>query len=105
MNKEVQIIEQAFQAARDAANAYQAKHGEPFYCGFAWAVVRPGNSRLARVLKEKYGATRNHSGGVMVYNPSGIATQSLDIKEEGAWAFAKVLQDAGYKVTACSRAD
>lgn len=105
MSKEIQIIEQAFDAARNAANAYRAKHGEPMYCGFAWVVVRPANSKLAKILKERYGASKHHAGGVMVYNPSGLPTQSMDIKEEGAWAFARVLSEAGYRASAGSRAD
>ena len=40
-----------------------------------------------------------------VWNPGGSGTQSMDIKEAGAQAFAEVLQKAGLKAYACSRAD
>ena len=105
MSNEIEVIERAFAAARREAEAYRAKHGEPMYCGFAWVVVRPANSKLAKILKERYGASKHHAGGMMVYNPSGLPTQSMDIKEEGAYAFARVLTEAGYRAMAQSRAD
>ena len=100
-----QLVAVAFHEARHAEAAFRAKHGEPAYCGFAWVTVRPGNSKVAKILKAKYGVKIGYGGGMQVWNPGGSNTQSMDIKEEGAEAFAKVLQDAGIKASAGSRAD
>lgn len=105
MSQELEILEKAFATARNAAETVRAKYGERPYCGFAWVIVKPANSKLAKILKERYGASKHHAGGMMVYNPSGLATQSMEIKEEGAYAFAAVLMEAGYRAYAESRAD
>jgi D-hexose-6-phosphate mutarotase len=104
--KELDVIEQAFSAAKKAESEHIEKHGEDWYCGFAWVVVQPGNSRIARALKEQYGAKKNHSGpGVVVWNPGKSPTQCMNVKEVGASAFAKVLVEAGYDAYASSRPD
>ena len=92
-----QLVELAFREARHAEAAFRAKRGAPAYCGFAWVTVRPGNSKVAKILKGKYGAKIGHGGGMQVWNPGG--------SEEGAYAFAKVLREAGIKATAGSWAD
>jgi hypothetical protein len=99
------IANEAFEAARIAEAEFRAKFGEPFYCGFAWVNVRPGTSKMAKYLKTKDHAHKSYEGGVDVWNPGGSNTQSMDIKEVGASAFAKVLRDHGYKAYAKSRAD
>jgi hypothetical protein len=99
------IVNEAFAAAKTAEAAYRAKHGEPMYCGFAWCNVGPGNSAVAKYLKANNLARPSYSKGVDVWNPGGSHTQSMDIKEEGAYAFAKVLQSYGIKAYASSRAD
>jgi len=102
---EKQIVDEAFQSAKEAADKFVAQHGESAYCGFAWVVVRPGNSKLAKYIKvNKFGDTGT-SGGVTVWNPSKHCTQSMDIKEAGAIAFANVLMKYGYKASAMSRPD
>lgn len=103
---ELDIVEEAFSAAQKAESEYIEQYGEDWYCGFAWVVVQPGNSRIARVLKEKYGARKNYNGpGVVVWNPGRSPTQSMSVKEAGAAAFAKTLVEAGYNAYASSRAD
>lgn len=73
-------------------------------CGFAWVNVKPANSKFAKFLKENLRA-RNDSylGGVSLsisqYN------QSLQKKEAYAYAFAKVLEEAGIRAYANSRMD
>lgn len=99
------IVEQAFEAARNAEAEFRGKHGEPFYCGFAWVNGKPGNSKLAKHLKAKYGAHKSYYGGIDVWNPGGSMTQSMDIKEAGASAFAKVLREHGFHAYMSSRAD
>ena len=109
------IVTEAKQAAKNAAQAYvddwKAKtggnqYGEPMYCGFAWVNIAPGTSKFARDLK-KAGVVRGRSyyGGVDVWNPGGIPTQSMDIKEACADTYVKVLGTYGIRATAMSRAD
>lgn len=104
--KEVEVVERAFAAARAAEDQFRAQYGEPMYCGFAWVNVKPATSRIARVLKERYGARKSYSSsGIQIWNPGGSMTQSMDVKEAGAAAFARVLQAEGYNAYADSRAD
>ena len=103
--QEDQLIDLALNAARQAEAEFRAKHGEPMYCGFAWVNIKPGTSKIARTLKQRGLAHKSYYGGVDVWNPGGSNTQSMDIKEEGARAFADVLTAHGIKATAMSRAD
>ena len=104
-----QIVENAFSAARQAEADFRAKHGEPGYCGFGWVevYVERTNSKLAKELLAN-GFKRDSflkPKCLTVWNPGGSGTQSMDIKEAGAHAFAEVLRNAGLKAYACSRAD
>ena len=60
-------------------------------CGFAWLVVRPGNSSFAHWLKKTKGGRKEYYGGVAVsihdYN------QSMQRKEAHASAMAKYLRE------------
>ena len=101
------IVAEAKQAAVAAETAYRAKYGEPAYCGFAWVEVRVErtNSAEAKALIAA-GFKKDWKPKVLsLWNPGGSGTQSMDVKEEGAAAFAKVMRDYGYKASACSRAD
>jgi hypothetical protein len=100
-----ELVSSAFASAVKAEAEFREKHGEPFFCGFAWVTVRPGNCKVAKVLKAKYGARIGYGGGMQVWNPGGSNTQSMDIKEEGSRAFAMVLREAGIDATIGSRAD
>ena len=102
-----QIVQDAFTAARQAEADYLAKHGEPGYCGFSWVEVYVDrtNSKQAKELLAS-GFKKDYKPNCLtVWNPGGSGTQSMDIKEAGAQAFAEVLQKAGLKAYACSRAD
>ena len=104
MNLEA-IVTEAFQAARKAEADFRAKYGEPWYCGFAWVNITPGNCQMANYLKKNGHARKSYDRGVDVWNPGGSCTQSMDIKEAGAGAFAEVLRKHGIKAYARSRAD
>ena len=84
---------EAAQQARTAAKAFQAAHGEHDACGFAWVNVYGvrSNSRLGRWLQAA-GFSKSYDGGLQLWNPSGAATQSINIKEAGAEAYARVLK-------------
>ena len=99
------IIDEAFAAAVDAETKFKAQYGEPWFCGFAWVNIRPGNSPLANQLKKLGLARKSYEGGVDVWNPGGSFTQSMDVKEAGAEAFAEVLKKYGFKAYARSRGD
>jgi len=64
-------------------------------CGFAWIVIQPGTSRLARAAKKYFRAHKHYYGGVSIWVSD--FTQSIDRKEAYARAFANVLTEAGFK--------
>lgn len=101
------IYQEAVAAAKQAEADFLAKHGEPMYCGFAWVEVRVDrtNSAVAKELMA-VGFKKDYKPKTLsVWNPGGSPTQSMDVKEAGANAFAKVMQKYGFRAYACSRAD
>lgn len=95
----------AVSAAQKAEAEFRAKHGEPFYCGFAWVNVPvKASTKLGRALKE-IGFRKSYYGGLDFWNPGGSHTQSMDIKEAGAHAYAETLRSFGIEAHAMSRAD
>jgi hypothetical protein len=95
----------ATSAAQRAEADFRAKHGEPGYCGFAWVKVsEKASTKLGRALKT-VGFKKSYNGGLDLWNPGGSFTQSMDIKEAGAEAYAEVLRQYGINAYACSRAD
>ena len=107
----------AAEAAQDYINQWKQAtggnaYGEPMYCGFAWVTVYPkhkGNTRdgkLERKLLEEMGLRKDWTGKAYeLWNPSKWGGQSMDAKEAGARAAARVLQKYGYTAYAGSRAD
>jgi len=95
----------ATSAAKHAESDFRARHGEPGYCGFAWVKVsEKASTKLGRALKT-VGFRKSYNGGLDLWNPGGSGTQSMDIKEAGAEAYAEVLRKFGINAYACSRAD
>ena len=90
------IASEADLAANSAQSTFLAEHGEQAYCGFAWVdvSVERTNSREAKAL-EKMGFKKS-------WDYHG---QSMDVKEEGARAYAQVLTNYGFKAYSMSRAD
>ena len=102
----VVLHQQAVEAAKEAESRFRDKHGEPMYCGFAWVKISPANSSFARQLKKAGIVDRvAWDGGYDIWNPGGSYTQSMDIKEHGAAAYADTLREAGIDAYAMSRAD
>jgi hypothetical protein len=92
-------------AAEQAEAEFRAKYGEPGYCGFAWVVVREkASTKLGRALKT-LGFRKEYGGGLSLWNPGGSYTQSMDIKEAGAQAYAETLRKFGIDAYMSSRAD
>ena len=95
----------AIAAAQRAEADFRARHGEPGYCGFAWVTVpEKASTKLGRALKT-VGFTKAYGGGLQLWNPGGSYTQSMDIKETGAQAYADVLRSFGINAYMSSRAD
>jgi len=95
----------ALVAAKTAEAEFRLKYGEPAYCGFAWVhVSEKGSTRLGKALIA-LGFRKAYGGGLNLWNPGGSGSQSMDLKEEGANAYAAVFQQAGIKAYASSRAD
>ena len=95
----------AVAAAQRAEAEFRAKHGEPGYCGFAWVTVHDkASTKLGRALKT-VGFRKAYGGGLQLWNPGGSYTQSMDIKETGARAYAEAFQKAGINAYMNSRAD
>ena len=106
---ETQIIDlhsEATEAARKAESDFIAKHGEPMYCGFAWVDVYGvrSNSKLGKALK-KVGFRKSYTKSLQLWNPAGSFTQSMDVKETGARAYADTLRKYGIEAYMGSRAD
>jgi len=115
------ITAQAEQACRKAQQEFLDnwvnttggnQYGEPMYCGFAWVTVYPehkGNTRAGkaeRKILEAMGFRKDWTGKAYeLWNPTGYAGQSMDVKEVGAQAYAEVLRGAGFKAYMGSRAD
>ena len=92
-------------AAQKAEADFRAQHGEPGYCGFAWVhVSEKASTKLGRALKT-VGFKPAYGGGLQLWNPGGSFTQSMDIKETGAQAYADVLKSHGITAYMSSRAD
>ena len=76
------------------------------YCGFAWVNVWDvkASTRLGKALKE-VGFGKGYPKGLRLSNPGNHQGQSMDAKEEGASAYARVLRSYGFNATMGSRAD
>jgi len=83
------------------------EYGEPMYCGFAWVdvTVDRTNSKEAKLL-ESIGFKKSYRAKTMtLWDPAQHRGQSMDCKEQGAYAYAEVLRQAGFRASAGSRAD
>lgn len=100
------VHQQATQAAAKATEDFLAQNGDRDSCGFAWVTVNEkGSTKLGRALKA-LGFKPAYGGGLQLWNPSGSWTQCITAKEQGARAYAQVLQQAGIdRVSAGSRLD
>jgi phage-related protein len=99
-------VETGLSMARKAAQDYVDQHGDWDTCGFAWTTVyEKGSTRLGRALLAA-GFKRAYGGGLEYWNPGGINTQSINVKEQGARVFADFLREhLGVRAYAGSRVD
>ena len=99
------IYEEAYLAGKKARDEYFAKHGEPLYCGFAWVHIPNGRHPFVNWAKKVGLGSKHWSKGWSIWNPIDDHTQSMDLKEIGAQAFAEVLNKHGIDAYMGSRAD
>lgn len=100
-----EIYDRAVKAAKAAVEEYRKKYGEPVYCGFAWVVV-PGNKPFGKWLMRNGLGSKHHPSGVSIWYSAWSNSQSMDLAEIGADAFANSLRkDAIVDVTTGSRPD
>jgi hypothetical protein len=102
-----QVLNQALVASKLAALAVHRRVGERDACGFGWVSVYDvrSNSKLGKLLA-KHGFSKAYNGGLQLWDPAGVPTQSISVKEAGAYAYATILQDLlGLKAYGSSRMD
>lgn len=99
------IYEEAVESAKKAEQEFFEKHGEPLYCGFAWVDIPDGRSPFVSWCKKVGVGDKHWKKGWSIWNPAGNHTQSMDIKEAGAEAFAEVLNNYNINCHWASRAD
>jgi len=97
------VVEAHANMMDDNSPVVQSWHVPDGVCGFAWIVIRPGTCSFARWTVKYAGAKKHYHGGVSIW--VSAYGQSMQRKEAYAYAFAKVLQDAGIKAYASSRMD
>ena len=101
------LVAEALEAARIAGEASYQQVGERDCCGFAWVEVYVDrtNSKEAKELIAA-GFKKDYKPKCLtMWNPAGLHTQSMTPKEQGAYAMAEVLSNAGFKAYASSRMD
>lgn len=102
-----EIHNEATQAAEKAAKAlYDRMGGDKMMCGFAWVTLY--DVKLSTRLGKEFAAVgfrKAYGKGLELWNPSRSNVQNIDIKEEGANAYAEVFRDHGYSMYAGSRLD
>ena len=104
-----QIVKEAQTAAYKAAMEffYDKLGGKDQYaCGFAWVNIYKvrGNTKVGRALKAA-GIRPSYTGGLQMWNPSGMGVQNVDTLEAGAEAAAAVFTKYGFEAYAGSRLD
>lgn len=99
------VVSQHADMLDDNSPVAQSWHVPEGACGFAWVVVRPGNSTFANWLRKTERASNHYYGGVSIW--IGDHGQSVDRKTAHAHAMADYLQGCfpDLKITSGSRLD
>lgn len=100
-------IRQGKQLAEAAGLAMYQKIGERDACGFGWVEVYVDrtNSKQAKELIAA-GFRKDYKPRCLsMWDPAGIPTQSISVKEAGAYAYAEYLTQLGLRAYAGSRLD
>jgi len=100
-------IQKGRQLAEAAGLAMYAQIGERDACGFGWVdvYVDRTNSKQAKELI-KAGFRKDYKPRCLsMWDPAGVPTQSISVKEAGARAYADYLSQLGLTAYAGSRLD
>ena len=100
-------IQAGKQLAEAAGQAMYAQVGERDMCGFGWVdvYVDRTNSKQAKELI-KAGFRKDYKPRCLsMWDPAGVPTQSISVKEAGARAYADYLSQLGLTAYAGSRLD
>ena len=100
-------IQKGMAIAIQAGQLMYARVGERDACGFGWTEVYVDrtNSKQAKELI-KAGFRKDYKPKCLTFwDPAGVPTQSISVKEAGADAFADYLSGLGLKAYGCSRMD
>jgi len=95
------------QLAEQAGLKMYQQVGERDACGFGWVEVYVDrtNSKQAKELLAA-GFRKDYKPKCLsMWDPAGIPTQSISVKEAGAYAYAEYLTKLGLKAYAGSRLD
>ena len=101
------IVAEGVKQAQAAGQAMYAQVGERDACGFGWVevFVERTNSKEAKELIAA-GFRKDYKPKCLsMWDPAGVPTQSVSVKEAGARAMAEVLSAAGLRAYANSRLD
>jgi len=102
-----QEIQKGKALAESAGLAMYQRIGERDACGFGWVEVYVDrtNSKQAQELI-KAGFRKDYKPRCLtMWDPAGVPTQSISVKEAGAQAYATYLQALGLRAYGCSRLD
>jgi hypothetical protein len=102
-----QEIQKGKALAEQAGLAMYQRIGERDACGFGWVEVYVDrtNSKQAQELI-KAGFRKDYKPKCLsMWDPAGVPTQSISVKEAGAQAYATYLQALGLRAYAGSRLD
>ncbi len=95
----------ALDAAKLAYDNHIKEYGEGFMCGFAWVHFENGRAPFVNWLKKNNLGSKHWRKGYILWNPAKCGTQSIDVLESSARAFANVLRENGIDCNAQSRLD
>ena len=93
--------------AEQAGLAMYQRIGERDACGFGWVEVYVDRTNSAQA-KELIAAgfRKDYKPKCLtMWDPAGVPTQSISVKEAGAQAYATYLQALGLRAYGCSRLD
>lgn len=102
-----QIKAGLYNAEAASREKYREIGGDRFACGFAWVdvYVDRTNSKQAKELIAA-GFRKDYKPKCLSFwNPGNLNVQNIDIKEAGAYAYAKYLSGLGLRAYAGSRLD
>jgi len=102
-----EMIRAGKRLAEQAGLEMYAKVGERDACGFGWVEVYVDrtNSKQAKELIAA-GFRKDYKPKCLsMWDPAGVPTQSVSVKEAGAQAYAEYLRALGLKAYAGSRLD